>query len=136
MPLAVAESTATASDGGRRRQTGAATGETMSPLNSRLKAELRSRAQRFKPVFAVGAAGVTDSVLAELRGAFAKCELIKVRIRSDDRDEVRDIADQLAERTPCHLIARTGFVVVLYCPTGAAGAPTGGDSRADAAVRD
>jgi len=78
--------------------------------------EFRARANRLKARLIVGRKGLTDAVLAEVRGELQRHELIKVRLDEDDADEAEALAHELAERVPAHLIQRIGRVALLYRP--------------------
>jgi RNA-binding protein len=77
---------------------------------------MRSQANRLKARLVVGRKGLTEAVLAEVRGELQRHELIKVRLDEDDADEAELLAMELAERVPAHLIQRIGRVALLYRP--------------------
>lgn len=78
------------------------------------KRELRSRANRLKARLIVGRKRLTESVLTEVRQELDRNELIKVRMDEDDAAEAERLAQELAERIPCHLVQRIGRVALLY----------------------
>jgi RNA-binding protein len=78
--------------------------------------ELRALANRLKARLIVGHKGLTDSLLAEVRGELGRSELIKVRLDEEDADAAELLAHELAERVPAHLIQRIGRVALLYRP--------------------
>jgi RNA-binding protein len=85
-------------------------------LTERQKKFLRQAAHSMKPVVTVGDKGVTKTVLKELHGALEHHELIKIKIRTGDR-EARDAAiAELAEKTSAMLISRVGNIAALYRP--------------------
>lgn len=75
---------------------------------------LRSQANRLKARLIVGRKGLTEAVLAEVRGELQRHELIKVRLDEENADEAELLAMELAERVPAHLIQRIGRVALLY----------------------
>ncbi|HWL94904.1 MAG TPA: YhbY family RNA-binding protein [Phycisphaerae bacterium] len=75
---------------------------------------LKARAHRLKVTHHVGREGSSEAIVAGIRQAFAKTDLIKVRIRAEETAEVEAIAKSLAGAVPCELVSRTGFVAVLY----------------------
>jgi RNA-binding protein len=75
---------------------------------------LKALAHHKKPVVNVGQAGVTERLLAELEGALAHHELLKVKVGAGDRDLRDGIIDQLVEATRAELVNRIGNVAVLY----------------------
>jgi RNA-binding protein YhbY len=78
-----------------------------------------ARANRLKPAAAVGKAGLTEGVLAQLRTLLAQHDLVRVRLPRGE--EAESLAREIAARVPCELVARTGFVATL-CRAGE-GAP-------------
>jgi RNA-binding protein len=77
---------------------------------------LRGLAHRLKPCVHVGVAGVTPAVIEELTKALEHHELVKVRIRSSNRD-ARDVAvESLTRGSGAVLLSRIGNVAVLYRP--------------------
>ncbi len=83
------------------------------PLTGSEKRELRARAQLLDAVVRVGHAGVTDAVVASLEEALLQHGLVKVRF-SEFKQQRRELAPQLAERTASHLIQQVGNVVVFF----------------------
>lgn len=83
-------------------------------LDRETQRELAARARTLKPSVQIGARGLTDSIVAQVRQAMAKHELIKVRVRVDTAKEAHRIGEQLAELVPCHLVQCVGKVLVLY----------------------
>lgn len=81
------------------------------------KRELRSRANRLKARLIVGRKRLSDALLEEVRGELGRHELIKVRLEEDDAREAQALAEELAERVPCHLIQRIGRVALLHLPS-------------------
>ena len=75
---------------------------------------LRGLGHALKPIVFISTSGLTDAVLAELDGALAHHELVKVRIRVGDRKERDALLEQLVEQTEAHLIQRIGNVALLY----------------------
>ena len=76
--------------------------------------KLRAQAHSLKPVVTIGQSGLTNAVIAELEIALDHHQLIKVKIRSDDRELRKQIAEQMCEQTKAELIQRIGQITVLY----------------------
>jgi len=75
---------------------------------------LKGQAHHLKPVVLLGQAGLTDGVVAEIEGALAHHELIKVKVNAGDR-ELRDtLVAQIAARTGSDLIDRIGNMASFY----------------------
>lgn len=85
-------------------------------LTETQKRQLRGLAHPLNPCVQVGSAGITPGVLAELDGALAHHELLKVKVRAGNRDLRNSIMDELAKRCGATLVSRIGNVAVLYRP--------------------
>lgn len=77
---------------------------------------LRRRGHALKPVVTIGAARVTDAVLAELNNALEHHELIKIRIRAEDRAERNALLDRLLRESGAALVQRVGHIALVYRP--------------------
>lgn len=77
---------------------------------------LLGRAHLLKPAVVVGQAGLTDRVVEQVRRVFQTHDLLKIRIETDERGEVRTVAEQLAVRSGSTLVNRIGKVALLYKP--------------------
>jgi RNA-binding protein len=88
------------------------------PLSEKLSAKerraLRARAHHLSPAVIVGAAGASDALLAELEIALDVHELVKLRIAADDREQRKELIDQLCRRAKAELIQRIGHTAVVY----------------------
>jgi putative YhbY family RNA-binding protein len=87
-------------------------------LSSRQRRELSARGHQLDVTLTVSADkdGVTESVVEHVRKHFNKRELIKVRIRTDDRAACEAAVATLAAWVPCEAVTRIGRVVLLYRP--------------------
>jgi RNA-binding protein len=89
--------------------------EDMSELNNALIRALKARAQLLKPTLRVGKDGLSPQFIAEVDQTLKHRELIKVKFEQF-KEQKRELAAQLAERTGSHLITRVGHVIVLFRP--------------------
>lgn len=87
----------------------------MMELTNRQISELKARGQLLKPTLKVGKEGLTPAFIAALDEALRHHELLKVKF-ADLKEQKKELAPQLAERTGSHLVMRVGNVVVLYRP--------------------
>ena len=67
----------------------------MIKLTNNQKKFLRSRGHALKPIVMVGQHGLSDSVLAELESSMNKHELLKIKIRTEDKDEKQKMIDKI-----------------------------------------
>ena len=73
-------------------------------------------ANTIDPVVQVGKASVNESVLFSLNEALEARELVKVKVLKNCLDEVKDVAQELAEQGNAELVQVIGRNVVLYRP--------------------
>jgi RNA-binding protein len=83
-------------------------------LQTHQRRALKQRAHHLKPVVLLGAAGLTEAVLAEIELALDHHELIKVRVNGGDRDMRDTEIGTIVEETGAALVQRIGNVAVLY----------------------
>jgi len=88
-------------------------------LTSRQRRDLLAASHSLKPVVAVSHENLSPQVVAQVRTAFEREELIKVRIHAPTATECDTAAQRLARAVPCEIVRRIGRVVVLYRPAGA-----------------
>lgn len=62
----------------------------------------------------VGQHGLSESVLAELESTMTKHELLKIKIRAEDRDDRQKMIDEVINVTKAHLIQVIGSMMVIY----------------------
>jgi len=75
---------------------------------------LRSKAHHLKPVIWIGQNGLTKSVTAELETALDHHELIKVKLRVEDRELRNQTVDDVCEATQAMKIQGIGSIVSIY----------------------
>lgn len=85
--------------------------QTLSPKQ---RQTLKAQAHALKPVVIVGQNGLTDAVIHEADIALKAHELIKIRVRNDDRDERISFAQTFCERLNAHLVAHSGKLIILW----------------------
>jgi RNA-binding protein len=78
--------------------------------------ELKSKAMLLEPIINVGKAGLTDSVIEEIKLQLKKRKLIKVKFLKSaiENKDKKQLAQELVSKTNAQLIHKVGFVVVLY----------------------
>ena len=88
---------------------------TMISLNNAQIRAFKAQAQRLKATLKVGKEGLSPQFLLALDDALKHHELVKVKF-DDFKDQKKELAPQLAEKSGSHLITRVGNVVVLFRP--------------------
>ncbi|HIG88657.1 ribosome assembly RNA-binding protein YhbY [Candidatus Thioglobus sp.] len=86
----------------------------MTKLTNNQKKFLRAKGHALKPVVMVGQHGLSESVLAELESSMSKHELLKIKIRTEDRDEKQNMINKIVEVSHSHLVQVIGNVMVIY----------------------
>ena len=84
------------------------------PLSENQKRHLKALAHHRKVIVIVGAAGITDAVLAEIDAALAHHELVKVRVNAADRDARRAMIDTIAQRSGAELVQSIGHIATFF----------------------
>jgi RNA-binding protein len=74
---------------------------------------LRGLAHSLEPTVYVGKLGLTDGLVSALDEALEANELIKIKF-NDRKDEKKEIAAALEERTQSHVVGMIGNVVIVY----------------------
>ena len=83
-------------------------------LNEKQRKHLRGLGHALKPVVYVAEAGLSPSVMHEVRTALAHHELIKVSVRVGDREARSATVDQLAADTGAVVVQRVGNTALFY----------------------
>lgn len=85
-------------------------------LEGDLRRALKAQAHALDPVVLLGAAGLTDAVIAEIDRALLAHSLIKVRVPLDDRAERDAVFATIADRVGAARVQAIGKLIVLYRP--------------------
>ena len=86
----------------------------LSLTNAQIR-DLKAQAQRLKATLKVGKEGLSPQFLAALDETLKHHELIKVKF-DGFKEQKKELAPQLAEKSRSRLVTRVGNVVVLYRP--------------------
>ncbi|WGS48873.1 YhbY family RNA-binding protein [Paraburkholderia sp. D15] len=85
-------------------------------VSSDQRAELRSQAHALKPVVLVGAEGLTDAVLAEIKVHLGAHQLIKIRVFGDEREDRIAIYEEICDKLNAAPIQHIGKLLVIWKP--------------------
>jgi len=77
---------------------------------------LKARAHPLKPIVMIGNAGLTPSVLAEIKHALKSHELIKIRAMIDDREARANMLEEICIQLNAAPVQRIGKILVVYQP--------------------
>jgi RNA-binding protein len=83
-------------------------------LNSTQRKTLRRLGHDRKAIVMLGASGLSTGVIGELDRALADHELVKVRVRAEERTGRDALIGELCARTGAELVQRIGHVALLY----------------------
>jgi RNA-binding protein len=87
----------------------------MDPLSNAQIRDLKARAQRLKATLKIGKEGLSPQFLAALDEVLRHHQLVKVKFE-EFKEQKKELAPQLAEKSGSHFVTRVGNVVVLYRP--------------------
>ena len=85
-------------------------------LTNNQKKYLRSIAHDLKPFVMIGQHGLSESVIAEIDSTMLKHELIKIKLRVEDRDEKQKIIEKILAFSRAEIVQVIGRVLVIYRP--------------------
>ena len=85
-------------------------------LTNNHKKYLRSLAHDLKPFVMIGQHGLSESVISEIESTMLKHELIKIKLRVDDRNQKQEVVDKIIEFSHAELVQVIGGVLVIYRP--------------------
>lgn len=83
------------------------------PFTNAQKSRLKSQSQRLDASIKVGKAGLSDAFIAGLNRELELHELVKVKF-IDFKEQKKELAPQLADKTGSELIWLIGNVAVLF----------------------
>src|SRR5258707_450789 len=83
-------------------------------LTSKQRQYLKGLAHVLEPIVRVGRAGASPSVVEETKRSLNAHELIKLRIESDDSDQRKAVAEDLARECSADVVASIGKIAILY----------------------
>ncbi len=83
-------------------------------MTSKQRAYLKSLAMKMDPIVNIGKASLTPETTESVMEAFNNRELIKVNVLKNCDDDIRSIAEVVAERTKSEVVQVIGRKIVLY----------------------
>jgi len=87
----------------------------LEPLNNSQIRKFKAAAQLMEPMLKIGKAGLSEGFVRTVSDALAQHELVKIKF-VEFKEQKKELAPQLAEKTGSHLIMRVGNVMVLHRP--------------------
>jgi RNA-binding protein len=86
------------------------------PLNTERVDSLQILAHDLKPVIAVGAGGLTDSLVKQLQRELAQHQYVQIRIPFGNRERRQQMLDRLLALSGAELVQRCGYEALLHRP--------------------
>jgi RNA-binding protein len=83
-------------------------------LTAKQRQYLRALAHAQKPLVQVGAKGIGEALLEQIRGQLQAHELVKIRFNTESAVEPAEVAADLALQTRSELVQQSGRMLVLY----------------------
>ena len=87
----------------------------LEPLTNSQIRKFKAAAQLMEPMLKVGKAGLSEGFIRSVDMALAQHELVKIKF-AEFKEQKKELAPQLAEKTASHLVMRVGNVMVLHRP--------------------
>ncbi len=75
---------------------------------------LRGKCHELKPVIMLGQKGLTEEVLSELDIALTHHELVKIKLSIDDRDQRKQAAIEICEKSNAEEVQSIGKTLTVY----------------------
>ena len=83
-------------------------------MTSKQRAYLKSLASNISAIFQIGKSGISENLINQLNDALEARELIKITVLETAPEAVKDLGNQLAEKTNSTLVQTIGSKIVLY----------------------
>lgn len=84
------------------------------PLSADRKKQFRALGHNLNPIVTIGDKGLSDSVRAELNRALDDHELIKVKLAVGEREDRKELLEQLSALPGVELVQQVGKVALLF----------------------
>lgn len=83
-------------------------------LTSKQRATLRAMANGIDPIMQIGKGGVGENMIKTVSDALEARELIKMKVLENSGEDVRSVAEILANATDADVVCTVGTKFVLY----------------------
>lgn len=83
-------------------------------MNSKERSLLKKEASKMQPIVHIGKDGMSDNIVIQVKDALKARELIKGKIQQNSLEDVREVAEYLAEKTNSQVVITMGSTFVLY----------------------
>jgi len=83
-------------------------------ITTKQRATLSGLANTLDPVMQIGKDGINEGVLMQAEGLFESRELFKIHVLKNSGKTVREVAQELMEKTNCDIVQCIGNKLVVY----------------------
>ena len=83
-------------------------------MNSKERSLLKKEASKMQPIVHIGKDGMSDNIVIQVKDALKARELIKGKLQQKSLEDVREVAEYLAEKTDSQVVITMGSTFVLY----------------------
>ena len=83
-------------------------------MTSKQRDYLKSLASNISAIFQIGKSGISENLINQLNDALEARELIKITVLETAPEAVKDLGNQLSEKTNSTLVQTIGNKIVLY----------------------
>lgn len=83
-------------------------------MTTKQRAWLRALAHTIEPTMQIGKEGVSENSLVQIEQMLEARELIKIKVLSNCDDDLKLLANSLANSTKSHVVQVIGRIITLY----------------------
>lgn len=83
-------------------------------LNSRQRAFLRGMANDYETIIQIGKCGISPALIKTVSEALYVRELIKIKVHNTAPDDIKTIANEVANQTASEIVHIIGSKIILY----------------------
>lgn len=83
-------------------------------LNSRQRAFLRGMANDYETIIQIGKGGISPALIKTVSEALYVRELIKIKVHNTAPDDIKTIANEVANQTASEIVHIIGSKIILY----------------------
>ena len=83
-------------------------------MTTQERAKLRGYGSMLKDLVFVGKEGLTDNVVAQINDNLYAHELIKIKVQKNTPEDIKSLADDIASKCNCEVVAVIGSKILVY----------------------
>ena len=83
-------------------------------MTTQERAKLRGYGSLLKDLVFIGKEGVTDNVIAQINDNLYAHELIKIKVQRNAPEEIKTMADDIADKCECEVVSIIGSKILVY----------------------